>query len=121
MEDFKVNESVFLKPIGNQRLHVRRDIEEHILEAKIIKIAKKYIFVDPVKRRSPMKFYIDTLIEANDLPNWKLYINKEDILDEIESENLITEIGYALEYSNRKKMTLDQLKRIKKIIEENNN
>ena len=119
----EVGQKVFLKPINNNAFSkcVRDNIVNFIKERKIVKIGRKYFYVDNgYDWGDPLKFNIESLEEfTGHIPDWQLYFSKQDILDEIESEKLIKKIENKINRQNRKNITLSQLKKIEKIIDNN--
>ena len=116
----KVGSKCYLKAQGNEeRRHKGKPFEEWIYEAEIIKVGRKYFTVKcGVWDR---KYRTDDLTEVtNYCSDWAFYFSKQDILDEMEIEKLEFFIknrfsGYG---KNPSKLTLEQLKRIYNIINE---
>ena len=84
--------------------------------AKVIKVGNKYFQIDaPGYHRT--QFFIETLLSNTNYgcPE-RVYLDKEEILDEKEAVKLKSELLNTYNYFNR--LNLDQLKRIKSIIEE---
>lgn len=55
------------------------------------------------------------------MSDYKLYLNKEEVIEEIKAESLYSELQKQFGGcgKNNNKFTLDQLKRIKEIVDEN--
>jgi inorganic pyrophosphatase len=101
-------QTVYVKPIGNA---ARRSsvIEEAVVEA----VGKKFFTLEKWTKK---RFYIDTLIEdaCQYTPNYKVYLTKQ----EIEDERLAANLRREAENGIKAYLTLDQLKRIKTILDE---
>jgi hypothetical protein len=109
---------VYLKPVNNAARYGNNEIKELVIK----KIGKKYFFVggeNQDNERFWTKFDIEELREvSNYSPDWKLYFSKQEILDEQESDKLTSEIRNKFGSYGRLDLTLDQLRRIKEIINE---
>ena len=107
----KVGQKVYLKLINKNY-----DIETKIIETKIVKVGRKYIYVDVGNPH--WKFYIDDLLEVTCFrQDYQLYFDKQDILDEYEAEDIIRKIRGSIE-RGQCELSIDQLRRIEKIIDE---
>ena len=114
----KVGQKVYLKLITRTLNHREKNFkpEDRIIETKITKVGRKYIYVDV--GNPSWTFYIDDLLEATCFrKNWKLYFNKQDILDEFEAEEIIRKIRGAIEWGQCE-LSIGQLRWIEKIIDE---
>lgn len=115
----EVGQTVYLKPIENMARGIKDDIINHVIESKIFKIGRKYFYVDQWK---DIKFNISNLMEVSDgCSDWKVYFSKQDIIDEQEHKVLIHKLRMVFDWGNiamKNKLTLDQLRRIDKIISE---
>jgi hypothetical protein len=83
--------------------------------AKVVKVGKKYFQID-APGYSRLQFFIETLLSNTNygVPD-KIYLNKQDLSDEIEMYKLISQLTYTHSFD---RLNLDQLRRIKSIIEE---
>jgi hypothetical protein len=111
----QVKDKVWLKPLNNQ---LRRSKE--IKECVIKKIGRKYIEVEnPDWDADIIKIEIETRREVTKYsPDWELYFSKQELLDEIEKEKLENDIKAIFGCYRGTDLSLDQLRRIKKIIDE---
>ncbi|MGG1664473.1 hypothetical protein [Brevibacillus sp. NRS-1366] len=109
MNKLEVGMKVYLKPDGNMARHT-----EDIKEMLIKKIGRKYFEVwDGSNERWVIKFDLKEYNEVTDYAaDWKLYFNKQDILDEAETQKLKWDIEKKINT-----LTLEQLKKISTIIE----
>jgi hypothetical protein len=100
------------------------NIEDRIFQGDVIKVGRKYITVkfDECKEYqfSIEDDYKNTYTAGGS--DYQLYLTKQDIFDEIEAENINSEIQTAFGSYGRNNgtFTLDQLRRIKDIINERN-
>ena len=121
--DFKVGQTVFLKIIAGSNV-VRyinpKNIEDHMMEATVKNIGRKYITVDPLKG-CEVKFNM-----AEDFRqfyeyggrDYDLFLSKQDILDDIESEKIYKILRNELSsYRNDREFSLEQLKAVYTILE----
>lgn len=85
------------------------------------KVGRKYIYVK-IGSYNEQQFDIeDDYRQKTNIgsPDYKLYTSKEEILAEIKTEDLYTDIKrYFSSWSNSNKFTLNQLERIKDIVKE---
>lgn len=117
-KDFKKEQVVYLKYIGDRRHGNIGEIKEGIVKS----VGSKYITISG-GRWGEYKFEID-----NDFrqyytmggADYALYLTKQQIEDENEMEEIVGLIKSCFpQYTNKQsKLSLDQLKRIKLIIEE---
>jgi hypothetical protein len=106
-----VGMTVYLKPINNAARR-SKDVQEGIVS----KVGRKYFEVEGFYRT---KFSIDELIEVSEYaPDWKVYLSKQELLDEQEFENLLRDIRLFFSNYGKVNLTLDQLRKIKVIISE---
>jgi hypothetical protein len=106
-----VGMTVYLKPINNAARR-SKDVQEGIVS----KVGRKYFEVEGFYRT---KFSIDELIEVSEYaPDWKVYLSKQELLDEQEFENLLRDIRLFFSNYGKVNLTLDQLRKIKAIISE---
>lgn len=111
-EKIEVGRKVYLKPVRN----AARGGNKAIIETEIVKVGRKYFEVD---RGIERKYKIDTLeLVSKYSPDYELYFSKQEILDEYEYENLFSKIQSKFAYWVKMDLTLDQLRRIVKIITE---
>jgi len=116
-KDFKIGQTVYFvaKEMGN----AYRTYKDQILEGKITKIGNKYFDHDNYRVN---KINIETM--QNDAGgyciDWDCYISKEAIENKIKSELIIDKIAEFGEswYGGFNNLSLNQLERILKIIEE---
>lgn len=119
IKKFKVGETVYIRDYGYRSNEADATMEE----ATVTKVTNKYVTVKTGSFDTEYKFHDEQkrlyyLVEkVTDGSGNKLFHTKQDYEDWVESEKLYTEIRSCFRnyYTN---LTLDQLKRIKKIIEE---
>jgi hypothetical protein len=90
--------------------------EQQPKPTKVVSVGKKYFQIDdPWFRRT--QFFIDTLLSNTECgsPD-QIYLDKQELLDEIEMNKLKSELIQSCRYFDN--FNLDQLRRIKSIIEE---
>ena len=116
MEQLTVGKKVYLKPAGNNARYGKKEPVESVIE----KVGRKYFYVLPVdNERYAVKFYLSNLREVTDYsPGWEFYFSLQEILDDQERHKLSKEIHEIFDYHPRRRLTLDQLRRIKAIIDE---
>jgi len=109
----EVGQKVYLKPTIYNR-GIRQQ------EYEIKSIGRKYIHVWQNKREySVIKFDKVTLKQqGNSSFDWELYLSLQDIEDDKELNSLHLAIENTFRYGSRDKFTLDQLRHIKRIIDE---
>ena len=121
IKDFKVGQTVYVRLYGNA---AEGKSEDKIIEEWIVtKVGKKYLYAKPKegwgrdvifeKRR-----YDDNFVNKTEYSiSYVIYLDKQDILDEMEYFKLSSFIENEFRYS-QKQYSLDQLRRIKAIIDE---
>lgn len=119
MPELKVGDKVYLKPI-NSRYITNNNILEHIKECEIKKIGRKYFEVwEKNKEWTTLRFRVEDFQQVSHYSiDWELYFNKQEIIDEIEHLNLANEIRNAIGNRGITKLSLEQLRKIKSIIDE---
>ena len=121
MEKYEVGQTVWLEPV--EFTYKGRDI----VETTISKIGRKYLSVEYKFYGSELAFCIEPilgngcnayLIEKNSVhQNWRLYFDKQGLLDRREETSLRKEIA-AFWYNDRhKKLSLEQLRELAAILE----
>lgn len=119
MSKLQVGNKVYLKPIYNNARYIE-DILNHIKEYEIKKVGRKYFEVWKDNQEwTTLKFHIEDNRQATKYsPDWELYFSKQEIIDEIEHLKLANEIRDSLGKWGMTELSLDQLRRIKTIIDE---
>lgn len=114
--EYKVGQKVYLKAVGNAaRYHKKLYYEEHQVE----KVGRKYVTVNGIQFDKERN-YVEV---SNYSASWGLYDSKQAIIDEEESKELYRDIKRELDkygYFGKPNQTLNQLRRIKAILDENN-
>lgn len=88
------------------------------------KVGRKYFWVgvmDPMRDHKHLwtKFHISTYLHAEEYGSYTLYKSEQEYLDRIEAKKLFAEIDRTyFKFSLADSVTLDKLKRIKAILEE---
>jgi len=113
----QVGDKVFLKAVNN---NARGRKEVLIKEYEIVKIGRKFFEVNNNPNYKPLKFLIENKKQemGGYVPDWELYFSEQEILDEIEFNRLFGKIESRFNVYGKVNLTLDQLRRIIKIIEE---
>lgn len=111
----QIGDKVYLKAVNNL---ARGRNETFIKEDIITKIGRKYYEVGE-NRLEPLKFSISDNCQVTKFAaDWELYFSKQEILDEEEFKELCWKIESKFNRYGTVKLTLEQLRRINKIIEE---
>ena len=129
--DFKKGQTVYLLVIeGSNAYRIsgyeKRPFEERIKEAPVVSVGSKYITVEIGNIvASQIKFNIENNfnqeVDAGGR-NYDIFLNRQDVYDYQEKKDLIKEIRDAFNSSlwfDHSKYSLDQLRRIKAILNEN--
>lgn len=123
MEKIKVGQKVFLKPVNeNASRNFKGNILEGVKERKVSKIGRKYFYVESNFRCQPLKFNLDDFFESTQgYPGWQVYFSMEEVIksiaDEADTNRIIWKINDLARYE-RTDLSVDQLRRIEKIIDE---
>jgi hypothetical protein len=120
--EIKVGKKVWLKPVGNQTRYGSKEPVEKV----VLKVGTKFFYVGDegkdIKDYGIIKFHKDGLRQVtNYSPDWVIYETLQEILDEQEIFQIKKELQQVFDpwnYNMRNNLTLDQLRRIKSIIEE---
>lgn len=94
------------------------NIDSWTFEGNVITVSKKYITVETQKGQ--IKFDIDDDYREKYIrggADYKLYLSKDEIYNEIESENLYDEILSKLPRFGKPTLSLEALRAIKEIID----
>jgi len=115
-----MNQIVYLKPINDNARYIDDDIMNHIEKWEVVKIGRKYFTVRKYNQSNlDIKFYIDDRKQFADVScDWELYFSTQEILDEKESESLTRKLKRDFGAYGKWNLTLEQLKRIQKIVDE---
>jgi hypothetical protein len=118
-DKLSVGLKVYLKPVNNAARYGDKELREQVIK----KIGKKYFFVGTEESNNERFWHKFDIEELNEVTNysadWQFYFTKQDYLDDIEFNNLSNEIrGKFGSYGRLDDLTLDQLRRIKEIINE---
>ena len=127
--DFTKGQTVYLFIIAGSNAH--RDIKdkpfkERILPATVLSVGSKYITVRPDKWNfDEVRFCVDKNFQQKyeaGGADYDLFLSEQDIYDCEESESIYYSIknGFS-SWKNKGKYSLDQLSRIKAIMEESKN
>ncbi|MGH0831208.1 hypothetical protein ACQVTX_23320 [Bacillus pretiosus] len=116
----KVGQKVYLEACGNQARWYGREVRKW----EVKKVGRKYFFVgSPRDDREIfwLKFYIEDLRQATDLSTeWILFFSEQEVLDKNEYNTIISELSdlfrHANFYSHRNKVSIEQLRKIKDVL-----
>lgn len=124
--DIKKGDTVYVKieEMSNAARRVKmsmNNIDEWLFEGVVVSVGRKYITVKWNDWKEA-KFSIEKDYREHYTcggADYKLYANKQEVLDEKESDIIYSQIREKFSvYRNNHKLSLDQLKRIREIIEE---
>ena len=96
------------------------NIDNWTKEVIVTTVNKKYITVDYGKMKFEVENnYLEKVTCGGS--DYKLYLNKEEVYNETKRENILCDLfGYGFDRKEKlNKLTLEQLERINKIVEEN--
>jgi hypothetical protein len=112
----KVGDTVWMLAIGNR---VSRYKESELEEARVLKVGRKYFTVANVRHLDcHEQFHLDTWRHKYEIcANYALYSSPEELAMEKESNALVNFLHQRF-YYRKMGLSLDQLRRIKVIIEE---
>lgn len=115
-EDFKPGQTVYLLPTRFAKFPYLR-IEKQIIKATVLSVGRKYITVDfgrSVKFDIENDFREVTAYTAN----YKLYLSKEDIANDLKRREMEERVSTAFHFPNHatRKMTFDELQTIDNIV-----
>lgn len=117
-DQLSIGQKVYLKPINNAARYGNKEINEKT----ILKIGRKYFSVGEegqTNERFMTKFEIEDLREVTDYsPDWEVYFSEQEILDEEEFNEIARDIRLKFGSYGKLDLTMDQLRRIKEIINE---
>ena len=130
IKDFTVGQRVWVKLTGNRARG--KSGNELIQEWEVVSIGRKYIKAKPlggsdwcgISFEKREYGYSDKFVEKSDYtPCYILYADRQLILDEMESEQLLNKVLYYFRGVGEKALTLEQLREINTIIfgKENDN
>ena len=86
-------------------------------ETTVIKVGRKYFYCDPGRYGSEDKFHLETWRRVGSF-NVALYASRQTYEEDQEADSIFRELSGIFSYSRGDKFSLDQLKRIEAIIEE---
>lgn len=110
-EKIEIGRKIYLKPINNASRY-----SNEILEAEVVKVGRKYF---EINRGAVKKYYIETLQPVSEyVPDYKIYFSEQEIFDEREYDKLLSQIRSKFDMWAKKDLTLEQLRKITKIIAE---
>jgi hypothetical protein len=119
MLKLEVGQTVWVRKTGNAVYHLRwkeTAPDDYIVEAQVVTVGRKWFTID--KQFSSERFSLET--GGNDghgyASSYYVYLTKQEILNEFEKNKLCLIVGRNDGWPRR--LTLDQLRRIKAIIEE---
>lgn len=110
----KVGDIVFLKKVNNLA-RGEDNIEKLIIETKISKIGSKYFYIEGFEKT---KFSFEEMRDVSEYcACYEVYLNKQDIYDEYEINDLKFKIRARFNYFGKKKENLEILRQISKLLE----
>lgn len=114
-EDFKPGQTVYLLPVRMMKWEYLR-IEKQIRETKVVTVGRKYITVEYLNTK------FDITNDFREVTNYsieyKLYLSKEDIKNDIKRRQMEERINTAFHFPNHvaRKMTFDELETVFNIV-----
>ena len=114
-EDFKPGQTVYLLPVRMMKWEYLR-IEKQIRETKVVTVGRKYITVEYGKTK------FDNTNDFREVTNYsieyRLYLSKEDIKNDIKRRKMEERINTAFHFPNHvaRKMTFDELETVFNIV-----
>lgn len=120
MTKYTVGQRIYLKRVGNNARH--RKPEDLIVGATITKVGRAYVYAEPDwMPYASVKLHMDDLTHHNGdyTPEWRGYESREAIEDEAEAWRIANELSAKFSFGLAARvLTLDQLRRVKAITEE---
>lgn len=119
--DLKIGHPIWTKKYGNaaRYLNEKKPFEDYISEYKITKIGNKYFTAKQTIHSWEKQFEILNGFEKDGFNGGEqAYLSKQEIYDEDEHQKLLFKLKKSFDWVSSKKFTLDQLKRINEIVEE---
>lgn len=84
-------------------------------ERRVVSVGRKYFEIETEYKRCSKKFYIETLREKTEYgAGGVVYLNKQDVVDVIDRRRIEPKIRKSFD------LPIEKLRRIEKIIDENN-
>jgi hypothetical protein len=117
----QVGDKVFVALTGNRARNITsfEHFLERVREDEVVKIGSKYFYLGNCREN---KFSIQTLKAIDNVcSNYRVYLSMQDIYDEHEFNELHNLIRKFFDVYNGLPLSLDQLRRIKAIIDEEQN
>ena len=116
MEPLTTGMKVYLMPVGDNYRRGDKEPRESVVQ----KVGRKYIYVIPEGHIRAVKFDIEDHREVTIYsPDWELYPSEQAILDERERQEIESVLRQAFgSYGRFNGYTIDQLRRIKAIVDE---
>ena len=131
-KDFYVGQQVFVKILkgSNAARGIKSDKPEDWIKTKeVTKVGKKYLTVASAEEFNGRKrYYCEIIFDMSNgfrhvtslgSRDYVLFLSKEDALDSIERNTIFAELQKRFDILASNNYTLDQLRRIKEILEEN--
>lgn len=110
-------QTAYVKIMGNASRYIKSDNpEDYIEEVIVTSVGSKFITVE--RGYNTIKFDMEGNQVTQYCRDYRLYVSKQDIIDEIELDKLSSKIRRKFEGYGRCDFTLDQLRRIDAIINE---
>ncbi len=119
MSELKIGMTVWIRLIGDEARNKSGD--ELIKRGRVTKVGRKWFYVaqdgwdDALARRVSIETKLDD--QGEYVSDWKVYLNEQKLMDRMELENLRSGMRVFFNDSGRN-LSLDQLRRIKCILEE---
>ena len=119
LSDFKVGDTVYIELQNNAARYNKPNSEECIRECIVESVGRKYVIAGDIKFEETDCNYDGLIQHTQYCVDFVLYDNKQTILDKFEKNKIITELRRNYVGMNElKKLSLDKLRRILKIIKE---
>lgn len=112
-----VGQKIFLKPVSNAARYYDPD---GLIGTVVTSVGRKYFSVECTAHNGgkPNRFNLEDWIHDNGgySPYFKVYETEQEFMDEYESSVLAQQIWETFHYGSKKKLSLEQLREISKII-----
>ena len=89
INDLKVCQIVYVKPVGNAARWLEGDILEHIKESEVEKVGNKFFYLKEYQRYKFGLKYVNSKIISNISEcsiSYEVYLSKQEIIDDLEKK-----------------------------------
>ena len=110
---------VYLVPVNDNARYIEDNILNHVVEAKIDRVGKKYFYLEG-RKFARKKFGIEEMRDiSNYCSDWNVFVKHQDIVDELDRSRIISKIRSSVgDYCySMCKLTISKLRKIEAIID----